>query len=177
MRRRRLALSQTEQRRAGQAFLREALRHGVLRYQHIALYMPVGGELDVLPLLNRLLWLKRHCYLPNLPKSPRQRKMRFSRVGTRGSWQLNRFGISEFHSLKKFPAHRLDAVILPLVAFDPAGGRLGMGGGFYDTTFSFLRRRGRWKQPKLIGAAYRFQQVDCLPLEPWDVPLDDVWAV
>ncbi len=177
MRRQRLALPIRAQRQAGERFMRLALRKGILRHQHIALYMPVGGELDVLPLLNRLLWLKRHCYLPNLPKSLQRRKMCFSRVGSRGSWQLNRFGISEFHSLKKFPLRRLDAVILPLVAFDPAGGRLGMGGGFYDTTFSFLRLRGKWRQPKLIGAAYRFQQVDCLPLEPWDVPLDDVWAV
>lgn len=177
MRRQRLALSRNEQRRAGLAFMRLALRRGVLRYRHIALYMPVGGELDVLPLLNRLLWLKKQCYLPNLPKSPRQRKMCFSRIGVQGNWQDNRFGISEFHSRRKFPARRLNAVILPLVAFDPAGGRLGMGGGFYDTTFSFLRQRSKWKQPRLIGAAYQFQQVDQLPTEPWDIPLDSVWAV
>lgn len=60
-------------------------------------------------------------------------------------------------------------VIVPLVAFDRQGGRLGYGGGFYDRTLEGLRDRG----PVLaIGFAYSAQEADGLPLEPTDQPLD-----
>ena len=60
-------------------------------------------------------------------------------------------------------------VIVPLVAFDRAGGRLGYGGGFYDRTLEGLRARG----PVLaIGFAYSAQEAAALPLEPTDQPLD-----
>ncbi|WP_281968172.1 5-formyltetrahydrofolate cyclo-ligase [Roseovarius nanhaiticus] len=60
-------------------------------------------------------------------------------------------------------------LIVPLVAFDRAGGRLGYGGGFYDRTLEGLRACG----PVLaIGFAYGGQEADGLPLEPTDQPLD-----
>jgi len=60
-------------------------------------------------------------------------------------------------------------MIVPLVAFDRRGGRLGYGGGFYDRTLQGLRERG----PVLaIGFAFAAQQDDDLPLEPTDQPLD-----
>jgi 5-formyltetrahydrofolate cyclo-ligase len=49
-----------------------------------------------------------------------------------------------------------------------------MGGGFYDRSFAFKKGPGRRKKPVLIGIAYQFQQVDELPRQPWDVPLDAV---
>ncbi|UWR00420.1 5-formyltetrahydrofolate cyclo-ligase [Rhodobacteraceae bacterium S2214] len=62
-----------------------------------------------------------------------------------------------------------EIVIVPLVAFDRAGGRLGYGGGFYDRTLEQLRA----KQPTLaIGFAYADQEADNLPLEATDQPLD-----
>ncbi len=62
-----------------------------------------------------------------------------------------------------------EIVIVPLVAFDKAGGRLGYGGGFYDRTLEQLRA----KQPTLaIGFAYADQEADDLPLEATDQPLD-----
>jgi len=62
-----------------------------------------------------------------------------------------------------------EIVVVPLVAFDLKGGRLGYGGGFYDRTLEGLRQRG----PTLaIGFAYADQEADDLPLEPTDQPLD-----
>lgn len=64
-----------------------------------------------------------------------------------------------------------EILIVPLVAFDRAGGRLGYGGGFYDRTLERLRSR----RPTLaIGFAYAAQEADGLPLEPTDQPLDMV---
>jgi len=62
-----------------------------------------------------------------------------------------------------------EIVILPLVAFDASGGRLGYGGGFYDRTLEGLRARGA---VLAAGFAYADQQAERLPLEPTDQPLD-----
>ena len=64
-----------------------------------------------------------------------------------------------------------EAVIVPLVAFDRSGGRLGYGGGFYDRTLELLRGRG---PVFAVGFAYAGQEADALPLEPTDHPLDAV---
>ena len=62
-----------------------------------------------------------------------------------------------------------EVLIVPLVAFDRHGGRLGYGGGFYDRTLAMLRAAG----PTLaIGFAWSAQEYDALPLEPTDQPLD-----
>ena len=88
----------------------------------------------------------------------------------------NRFGIPE-PSLRQ---HRialpwaLDVILVPLVGFDSACRRLGMGGGFYDRTLGFLRHRTHWRRPTLIGLAHECQRVAELEAQPWDVPLDMV---
>ena len=62
-----------------------------------------------------------------------------------------------------------EILIVPLVAFDPKGGRLGYGGGFYDRSLEKLRNR---RATLAVGFAYAGQQINTLPLEPTDQPLD-----
>ena len=62
-----------------------------------------------------------------------------------------------------------EVVIVPLVAFDRFGGRLGYGGGFYDRTLEGLRSRG---PVYAVGYAWAAQEVENVPLEPTDQPLD-----
>ncbi len=64
-----------------------------------------------------------------------------------------------------------ELLIIPLLAFDHKGARLGYGGGFYDRTLAVLRAN---QALCAIGLAYDFQQVDELPVEPHDQPLDFV---
>ena len=45
--------------------------------------------------------------------------------------------------------------------------RLGMGGGFYDRTFAWIRKHPKMRRPKLLGLAHHFQKVDRLELESW----------
>ncbi len=66
----------------------------------------------------------------------------------------------------------LDCILVPLVAFDSAANRMGMGGGFYDKSFAF-RREGE-QQPMLIGVAHECQKSETVFHEWWDVPLDMV---
>ncbi len=75
----------------------------------------------------------------------------------------------------KIPEHNdffePEILIVPLLAFNREGGRLGYGGGFYDRTLEMLRA----KRPTLaIGFAFSGQEVDTLPLEPTDAHLDMV---
>ena len=67
-----------------------------------------------------------------------------------------------------------DAVLVPLVAFDARCHRLGQGGGFYDRALAALPSGPAAARPATIGVAHWFQQVDEIPLEPWDMPLDAV---
>ncbi|MDC0738612.1 5-formyltetrahydrofolate cyclo-ligase [Cognatishimia sp. SS12] len=62
-----------------------------------------------------------------------------------------------------------EIVIVPLVAFDARGGRLGYGGGFYDRTLAQLRAK---RATLAIGFAFAAQEAEALPLEPTDEPLD-----
>lgn len=64
-----------------------------------------------------------------------------------------------------------DLLIVPLLAFDARGYRLGYGGGFYDRTLEVLRRDG---QVRAVGFAYSAQFQPDLPLEPTDQPLDEI---
>ena len=73
-------------------------------------------------------------------------------------------------------ASDLDVCIVPTVAFDDAGHRIGMGGGYYDRCFEHLVHRTHWSQPKLVGFAFECQRFEHIDPSPWDVPLDYVFT-
>ncbi|MCW8918427.1 MAG: 5-formyltetrahydrofolate cyclo-ligase [Gammaproteobacteria bacterium] len=146
-----------------------------LRSRHIALYLPNDGEMDLTPLLQRARAMGKQCYLPVLSPLYHNR-LWFAPYHADSHLSLNRFGIPEpdcRHGRMR-PVWTLDLVLTPLVAFDPHGNRLGMGGGFYDRTLAYLKRRHHWRKPRLLGTAYAFQQVAQLPHEEWDIPLHGV---
>jgi 5-formyltetrahydrofolate cyclo-ligase len=148
----RAALSERRRNHAAHAASRLAMSHGLLRRNgRFGFYVSRGAEFDPLPLLNRALWLKKACYLPMLAHRA-EKRLFFVRLEKHSRSYLNRFGILEITSSKKpVRARQLHMLFLPLVGFDEAGNRLGMGGGFYDTSLGFLRRRRYWKRPLLIG--------------------------
>ncbi|MGD8429065.1 MAG: 5-formyltetrahydrofolate cyclo-ligase [Ectothiorhodospiraceae bacterium] len=176
MRRRRRSLSTRERKRAARRLV-DALRHHSLYRgsRHIACYLPADGEMDVRPLLDAACRDGRRVYLPVLVPG-RGRSMRFRRYLPGVPLRRNHLGIPEPVGPRatRIEPSRLDLVLTPLVAYDRQGHRLGMGGGFYDTTFRFLRGPEIWRRPRLVGIAFAFQQLDRLPAEPWDVPL---WGV
>lgn len=142
------------------------------RARHIALYLPNDGEIDPRPLLRAAQKRGKATYLPVLAPWPRTR-MVFQRVGSGERWTRNRFRISEplADAGRQRKAWALDLVLLPLVGFDEQGGRLGMGGGFYDRSLAYLARRKNGHKPTLIGLAHECQKVDQLALASWDIPL------
>ena len=119
--------------------------------------------------------IKMHkaAYLPVVPKRF-EKNLRFGNVALSGQWQFNRYGIREFVTRRHVRAWQLDAIFMPLVAFDDKGSRLGMGAGYYDVSLAHLRNRKFWRKPLLIGVAFECQKVRHIPSEPWDVSLDAV---
>lgn len=142
---------------------------------HIAAFLPNDGEIDPQPLLRQLLAAGKQCYLPRIGRRW-QPRLQFLPWTPTTPLRPNRFQIPE-PQLPPSTRRRvsdLDLLLLPLVAFDATGNRLGMGGGFYDRTLAHLQQRNCWRRPLLIGMAFAIQEVEALPLAPWDVPLQGV---
>ncbi|MEJ2141129.1 MAG: 5-formyltetrahydrofolate cyclo-ligase [Gammaproteobacteria bacterium] len=162
IRQKRRALSLEQRQQASSALITHIAASRLYQNsKRIAFYLPNEGEMDITPLIT-LAWAQRkQCYLPVLGLR-NSRKMWFTPYQPETSLIPNRFGIPEpqhRHSDRLFKAQNLDLILMPLVAFDMHGNRLGMGGGFYDRTLQFLLHRHSWKKPRLIGTAYAFQKV------------------
>ncbi|WP_248769344.1 5-formyltetrahydrofolate cyclo-ligase [Pseudomonas sp. MWU12-2345] len=173
LRKARRALSASKQRQAARGLYRQLAQHPLFRRaRHISLYLPTDGEIDPRLLLREAQRRGKHTYLPVLSAWPRTR-MVFQRIRPGEKLQPNRFRILE--PRVKLAAQRkvwtLDLVLLPLVGFDVEGGRLGMGGGFYDRSLAYLARRQSWRKPTLLGLAHECQKVAKLNQASWDVPL------
>ena len=173
LRQKRRDLSPFQQRLAAQRLHRQLAQHPLFRRaRHIALYLPNDGEIDPRRLLHAAQKMGKATYLPVLNPWPRTR-MVFQRFRPGEPLKANRFGIAEplFCPAQQRPVWTLDLLLMPLVGFDEHGGRLGMGGGFYDRSLAYRSRRKKNHKPILLGLAHECQKVDRLPLASWDVDL------
>jgi 5-formyltetrahydrofolate cyclo-ligase len=125
-------------------------------------FWPLGEEIDIRPLLIALHERGNAIVLPVTPR-------RGQALTFRG-WQPGDVMVPErFGTMRPIGEIRTpDMLLIPLLAFDAAGGRLGYGGGFYDRTLLDLPGRLR------LGCAFAAQQVDAVPIGPYDVRLDAV---
>ena len=125
-------------------------------------FWPLGPEIDTRPLLLALHDRGHRIALPVTPK-------RGEPLTFRG-WQPGDVLVPErFGTMRPIGEILVpDVLLIPLLAFDAAGRRLGYGGGFYDRTLAALPGRFR------LGCAFAAQQVDAVPVGPYDIPLDAV---
>lgn len=121
----------------------------------ILLYYPKNNEVDVLPLFKRY---KRQKTLL-LPVTSR-RGMTANPYEGNEKMHRGKFGIPE-PTTQPYEGH-IDLIIVPAVAFDKEGHRLGRGGGYYDR---FLKK---YPRATLIGVGYDFQLVEKVPTERHD---------
>ena len=173
LRQQRRALGRQAQRLAARGLHRQLAQHPLFRRaRHIALYLPNDGEIDPRPLLRAAQRRGKATYLPVLSPWPRS-KMVFQRITAGEALRPNRFGIAEprRNHARQRKIWALDLILLPLVGFDRHGGRLGMGGGFYDRSLAYRKMRKNWHKPTLLGLAHDCQQVDRLAMASWDMPL------
>ncbi|VVQ34386.1 5-formyltetrahydrofolate cyclo-ligase [Pseudomonas fluorescens] len=173
LRKARRALTPSQQRQAARGLYKQLAQHPLFRRaRHISLYLPMDGEIDPRLLMRAAQRRGKATYLPVLSAWPRT-KMVFQRIRPGEKLKPNRFRIPEpRHNIaRQRKVWALDLVLLPLVGFDDVGGRLGMGGGFYDRSLAYLARRKNWRKPTLLGLAHECQKVQRLAQASWDVPL------
>ena len=122
----------------------------------IGIYYAVNNEVDVHPLCEILWQENKRVYLPIVEK----KKLLFGEYRNTSNLKNNRFKIPEpiVGLESQISAFELDLIFMPLVAFDPMGNRIGMGGGFYDRTLDNKQLDNDLKKPILVGVAYEFQK-------------------
>lgn len=139
-------------------------------HQVVAGYWPLGSELDVRPLMIRLAAAGFDLALPvtrtvDLP-------LEFRRWRPGDALELGAHGISQ--PLVVAPVVTPTLLLVPLLAFDADGWRLGYGAGYYDRTLADMRRRLLKTPPLAVGIAYAAQEMASLPHHTGDQRLDGV---
>ena len=162
-------LTPEQQREAALQVAEHALNfQPIQQARKIALFLSFDGELDTRPLIAKLWQRQQEVYLPVLHPFSRGQLL-FLRYDTETLLKPNRLRIPEppLDIRRLATLDELEVIMVPLVAFDRNGQRLGMGGGFYDRTLQ------NWRQHDMlpVGLAHDCQQVEALPVAEWDVPL------
>ena len=128
-------------------------------------FMPLKSEINPLPLMRKLAEQGARLALPVIAGRGKPLIMRaweFDAPLDRGQW-----GIREPKA--DAPEVEPDIILVPLLAFDRAGHRIGYGAGYYDQTIAQLRAR---KAVVAVGIAFAAQEVPEVPVTPRDAPLD-----
>lgn len=137
----------------------------------VSLFWPMRDEIDVRPLMAALAARGAELCLPVM--QGRDRPLLFRRWQAGDPLARGPFGVDE--PLEDAAEVRPAVVVVPLLAFDAAGNRLGYGGGYYDRTLRALRNTSPENGVVLaVGVAYDEQETASVPECPWDEPLDMV---
>lgn len=182
---RRHALTPQEQQRASSDLLIALKQNQDFNSaKHIACYLAVDGELDLKSVIEYCWAQQKHCYLPVIrtenQTEPKALDFYLYKEDTRlvnGAYNILIPDYSQSASdLNKIDRHNLEVVLMPLVAFDKQGHRLGMGGGYYDFSFQHLKEKQK-RGTQLIALAHSCQQVDVIHSQAWDIKPDTIIAV
>lgn len=171
LRRQRRQVSIHQQRQSEQQVLHHLKRLPAFKSaQHIGIYLDAFGEIHTKKIMQLCFKLHKNVYLPRI--CPMNQHLYWVRISANQlhsqRFNLHRLGMFEPMQGRGKPVHEIDLLIMPLLACDAAGTRIGMGGGYYDKT---LRRAT--KRPFRLALAHEFQFVDqILVRQPWDQPVN-----
>ncbi|MBX3501983.1 MAG: 5-formyltetrahydrofolate cyclo-ligase [Alphaproteobacteria bacterium] len=140
-------------------------REGIGTVPAISAFWPMGEEIDIRPLLQAL---HDDGHALSLPRTPRRGEPLTFHAWRPGD-PLERGPVGTSQPPAAAPVIEPDALIVPLLAVDPAGFRLGYGGGYFDRTLAHLRAR---RAITAIGVAFEVQRVARVPTGPNDARLD-----
>jgi 5-formyltetrahydrofolate cyclo-ligase len=162
---RRDALPAEERKAAAEAIAVRPFPLAIARGSIVSGFMPLKSEINPLPLMQKLAEQGARLALPGIAGRGKPLLMRAWEFGApldRGQW-----GIREPKA--DAPEVEPDILLVPLLAFDRAGFRLGYGAGYYDMTIHWLRGL---KPITAIGIAFAVQEVPKIPTTPRDERLD-----
>ncbi len=144
--------------------LNNAIQLGLSLPYHVSAFLPIGSEIDTLPTMRALTDLGHITALPIVAAKSQPLIFRKWFVGE--ELVSGSFGTSE--PLSSEPEIIPEVLLVPLLAFDAEGYRLGYGGGYYDRTIEKLERDA---PITTVGVAFSAQQVDTVPRGPYERPL------
>lgn len=170
LRSQRASLSRKERLNAETNLARHALMcNRLIQAKKILSYAPFAGEISPNKLVSSIQ--TKDVFLPKISNF-RLCQMRFYSASKLE--RPNKYGIQEPRSIgTPKRANRFDVILMPLVAFDRNGNRIGMGKGYYDRALQPLKHQ-QSTRPFLIGLAHHFQEVKSCQAAAWDVPLDAI---
>lgn len=131
-------------------------------------YIAMRDEVDTSLIIDRAWRAGKSLYVP---VTGRRSRMDFVRLERDSRLVRNAYGLWEPADGESISPRELDVVVTPLAAFDRRRNRIGMGGGFFDRHFRFLRSRTAWLRPKLVGLAFSCQRMEAIIPDAWDVAL------
>lgn len=135
----------------------------------VAGYWPMRSEIDPRPLMTRFARAGWRIALPVTPPPGTEQALVFRIWREGGEFNTHSFGMREPPTTQRKVRPKL--ILVPLLAFDARGHRLGYGAGHYDRTLCALRAQG---PVRAIGLAFADQETALLPSLPHDQPLDAV---
>ena len=134
----------------------------------IAAFWPFDGEPNLLPVLEAANQNETQILLPVIRHNSSGPSLIFRPWSPGTEMEKNRYGIPEPGGNAEILLSDIDLLLMPLVGWDEAGNRLGMGAGYYDRA---LQPFGNSQKPIRVGVAYQLQKAQGIPIEPWDISL------
>ena len=142
-----------------------------LKIKKVSIYIPIHNEVPTKRIIQLIIGSNTKCFLPVINQDLNNKNMRFAEFNHETALVKNKFDISEPISGTFENASQLDLVVIPLVAFDNEGFRLGMGKGYYDFTFGTSKIN---RKPLFWGLSYDFQKADSCYPEDHDLKMEAV---
>lgn len=143
----------------------------------VFIYLPFRTEIDIMPLIHFCWEQGYEVYAPRVDQGTQQ--LQLYRLTSEADLELGTWGIREPKlTLPLLPEEAwcsLDWIVVPGLAFDGSGGRIGYGGGYYDRFMERLTRHGtdhREHHPVNVALAFEFQLVEAVPMEAQDFRVD-----
>ncbi len=168
----RVGIAEKQRVRRDRAINEHLLNHAEqARPMVITAYSAFDGEPDLAPALMQLEEKGMKVALPVIMDEPGRSAIAFRQWTRHSELEVNRYGILEPSGTPEILMTEVDLALIPLVAWDESGARLGMGASFYDRLFQPFSGLPR---PARIGVAYQVQKVDRVPMDPWDIRLHGV---
>ena len=167
-------LTPAERYRASDAIVRQLLRSRLFaRSRSIGVYLAMHDEVNLDSFIRTAWTCGKQLFVPRIL---RKREMFFVELRPESSIVRNRYGIWEPRDGHAVGAWALDWIVVPMVAFDGAMNRVGMGSGYYDRALAFAHHTHSATLPRLTGVAFACQKVPAIAANPWDIGVSRVYT-